>query len=267
MKKKRLFLIAWIGAVAIGITLTINPINFQTTNSQFHIMDSDGPRSAILDQLYNDHPDGNLEDISIKYFKDAGYQVDFYTTDELTVDFFRQLPSMNYDYIVIRSHALGEGTIGESSSIFTGQKYSKHIYIKEQFLGHLGRGIPILYAEDANLVGEARLNQTYFVVGSKFVEEYMVGQFQNSTIILAGCETADGSILADSLIKRGASEVIGWTGLVDSNDNALTLVSLLNKTLVNDIELKDAIQMEMEERKKFLKYPATLKYFSSESGL
>ena len=134
-------------------------------------------------------------------------------------------------------------------------------------MGHIGRGLPLFYEESVNLVGEARLNQTYFVVGSKFVEEFMVGQFPNSTIILAGCETADGSILADSLIKRGASEVIGWTGLVDSKDNASTLVSLLNKNLVNDIELKDAIQMEMEERKGLLKYPATLKYFSSESDL
>ena len=255
------------GAVAIGISLTLNPINFQDANSQFKIMDSDVPRAVIIDQLDYDHPNEKFVNKSTEYLNYAGYQVDYYTTDEITVDFYKQLPTMNYEYIVIRSHALGEGSLEKSASIFTGEKYSKHKYIKEQFLGHIGRGLPIFYEESVNLQGEARLNQTYFVVGSKFVEEFMVGQFNNSTIILAGCETAEGSILADSLIKRGASKVVGWTGLVDSDDNALTLVTLLNKTLVNDIELKDAIQMEMKERKGFLKYPSTLMYFSSEPGL
>lgn len=253
------------GAVAIGITLTLSPINFQNANSQFQIMDSDVPRAAIIDQLFLDLPNENFVKKSDEYLRDAGYQVDYYTTDQITVDFFRQLPTMNYEYIVIRSHALGEGKAGKSASIFTGEKYSDNKYIKEQFLGHVGRGLPILYEESINLTGDARLNQTYFVIGSKFVDEYMVGQFQNTTVILAGCETAQGSNLADSFLKRGASEVVGWTGLVDTNDNASTIVTLLNKTLAYDIELKDAIQMEMNERKGLMKHPtSTLMYFSNE---
>jgi len=115
LNKKTLLLVAWMGAVAIGITLTLSPINFQNANSQFETMDSDVPRAAIIDQLYADLPDENFENKSIEYLRDAGYQVDYYKTNEITVDFFRQLPSMNYEYIVIRSHALGEGTVGTSA--------------------------------------------------------------------------------------------------------------------------------------------------------
>ena len=255
-------------AVAIGISLTLSPINFQNANSQFETMDSDVPRAAILDQLHNDIPNEDIQKKLAEYLEGAGYKVDVYTTDELTVDFFRLLPSMNYEYIVIRSHALGEGKVDESASIFTGEKYTKHKYIKEQFLGHIGRGLPLLYEESLQVAGQARLNQTYFVFGSKFVEEYMVGQFQNSKIILAGCETAQGSFLADSLIKRGASEVIGWTGLVSDKDNSSTLLGLLYKNLVDDIDLKDAVQWQMMENEEKLYYAtSTLKYFSSKSDL
>ncbi len=266
MNKKKLLLVAWIGAVAIGISLSLNPINFQNANSQFQIMDSDVPRAVIIDQLFNDRPSKDFENKSTEYLIAAGYQVDYYKTDEITIEFFKQLPSMNYEYIVIRSHALGEGKVDKSASIFTGEKYSKHKYIKEQFLGHVGRGIPLLYQELLNFEGN-RFDNTYFVIGSKFVEEVMVGQFKDSIIILGGCETAQGSYLADSFLKRGASEVIGWTGIVDTKDNASTLVTLMEKNLLKDIELKDAVQMEMKEREGLLKEPTSiLMYFSSQPG-
>ncbi len=138
---------------------------------------------------------------------------------------------------------------------------------QEQFLGHIGRGLPIFYEESANLQGEARLNQTYFVVGSKFVEEFMVGQFNNSTIILAGCETAKDSKLANSFLKRGASEVIGWTGLVDSSRNDKDVLDLMNKTLVNDVEIPDAISLVMKDYDQRLHGDTNLVYFSSEPSL
>jgi len=266
LKKKKLLLVAWIVAVVIGITLSLSPLSFQN-DSQFEIMDSGTPKAVIIDQLHNELPSKDFQNKVTEYLTGAGYKVDLYTTDEITIDFYKKLPAMNYEYIVIRSHALGEGMVDKSASLFTGEKYSEHKYIKEQFLGHIGRGVPILYGEMMKLDGDRIMDKTYYVIGSKFVEEFMVGNFQNSTIILAGCETAKDSKLAESFLKRGASEVIGWTGLVDSTNNVLVVLDVLDKTLGSGIEMKDAIQLTMKKNKGILYGDTNLVYFSSEPSL
>ena len=95
----------------------------------------------------------------------------------------------------------------------------------------------------------------------------MVGEFQNSTIILAGCETAKDSRLANSFLKRGASEVIGWSGLVGSSKNVSVVLELLDKTLDKGTEMKDAIQLVMKQNEQTFNDPTNLVYFSSEPGL
>ena len=266
MKKKKLLLVAWIVAVVIGITLSLSPLSFQN-DSQFETMDSGTPKAVIIDKLHNELPSEDFQNKVIEYLTYAGYKVDLYTTDEITIDFYKKLPAMNYEYIVIRSHALGEGMVDKSASLFTGEKYSEHKYIKEQFLGHIGRGVPILYGDMIKLDADTIMDKTYYVIGSKFVEEFMVGEFQNSTIILAGCETAKDSRLADSFLKRGASEVIGWTGLVDSKKNVSVVLELLDKTLGNGTEIKDAIQLVMKQNEQTFFEPTNLVYFSSEPSL
>jgi len=267
LKKKRLLLFTWIAAVAIGITISLSPLSFQNEISEFQTMDSGSPKAVIIDQLHNELPNEEFQNKATMYLTGAGYSVDLYTTDEITIDFYKKLPTMNYEYIVIRTHALGEGMVDNSASLFTGEKYSEHRYIKEQFLGHIGQGIPILYGEMKKLSGDEIMNKTYYVVGSKFVEEFMVGSFQNSTIILAGCETGKDSKLANSFLKRGASEVIGWTGLVDSMRNDKDVLDLMNKTLVNDVEFKDAISLVIKDYEQKFDSDLNLVYFSSEPSL
>ena len=267
MKKKRLLLFAWIAAVAIGITFSLSPQSSQDETLKFQTMDSSSPKAVIIDQLHNDLPSESFQNNVTKFLKDAGYKVDLFNTDEITVDFYKKLPTMNYEYIVIRTHGLGEGMVDNSASLFTGEKYSKHKYIKEQFLGHIGQGIPVLYGAFKNLEEDEVLDKTYYVVGSKFVEEFMVGEFPNSTIILAGCETAKDSNLANSFLKRGAKEVIGWTGLVNSERNDLDVLNLVNKTLVYDMEINDAISLVMKEHDLRFSGDTNLVYFSSEPNL
>jgi len=262
--KKRTLIIAWVVAVAIGISYAILPINIQNNFLQFETMDYVGtPKAIIIDQLYNDIPNEELQKTVTKYLNNKGYKVDLVTTDEITVDFFKQLPSMNYKFILFRGHALGYGAIEGSASLFTGEIYDKHKYIKEQFLGHVSRGVPSYIEEIAERGGRAALeNQTYFVVGSTLVDEAMVGQFPDSTIILAGCDTSKKTVLIDSLLKRGASEVVGWTGLVGDQDNDEMLLRVLQETLVKDVDLKQAVESVMIAEYESLYYPTIMTYHS-----
>jgi len=262
--KKRILVIAWVVAVAIGISFTILPINIQNNEFQFESMSYDGsPRAIIIDQLYNDIPNEEFQKTITKLLIDKGYKVDIVTTDEVTVDFYKQLPSMNYNFILFRGHSLGYGSIEKSASLFTGEKYDKHKYIKEQFLGQVSRGVSYYVGDIASQGGRSAFeDETYFVVGSKLVDEAMIGQFPGSTIILAGCDTAKKTALINSLLKRGASEVIGWTGLIDATENDMVLTKILQKNLADDVDLKEAVESVMIDEFETLYYPTILTYHS-----
>jgi len=264
MKKQLILKIIFV-ALIIGVTATIFSINLQEETIEIENVSNSGiPRAAIIDQLHNDIPNLEYQKNVTAYLTSAGYDVELYTTDDITVNFYKKLPSMNYEFIVIRSHSLGDGTVEESASLFTGEIYRKDRYMDEQYAGQVGKGLQYLPAEVERLGGwEALRDETYFVVGSKLVDELMVGTFPNSIIVLGGCETTEGTTLADSLLQRGASEVIGWNGLVSSKDNDKVIMKLLEDTLLNEVEIQHAVQSVMQEYDGKLTVPATLKYYSS----
>jgi len=264
MRKQLILKIIFV-VIIIGVTATIFSINLQEETIEIENVSNSGiPRAAIIDQLHNDIPNLEYQKNVTAYLTSAGYDVDIYTTDDITVNFYKKLPSMNYEFIVIRSHSLGDGTVEESASLFTGEIYRRDRYMDEQYAGQVGKGLQYLPAEVERLGGwEALRDETYFVVGSKLVDELMVGTFPNSIIVLGGCETTEGTTLADSLLQRGASEVIGWNGLVSSKDNDKVIMKLLEDTLLNEVEIQHAVQSVMQEYDEKLAMPAILKYYSS----
>ena len=264
MKKQVILKIIFVAAI-IGVTATIFSINLHKETIQIdNVSNSEIPRAAIIDQLHNDKPNLEYQKNVTSYLTSAGYDVDLYTTDDITVNFYKKLPSMNYEFIVIRSHSLGDGTVEESASLFTGELYRRDRYMDEQYAGQVGKGLPYLPEEVERLGGwEMLRNETYCVVGAKLVDELMVGTFPNSIIILGGCETTETTNLVDSLLQRGASQVVGWDGLVSSKDNDKVLMKLLENNLVNDFEIEDAVKSVMLEYDEQLALPAKLKYYTS----
>ena len=249
LMKKRTLLIA--GIVAIVISISIVTINFQNDLFYFETMDYDGiPKAVIIDQLHKDYPSKSYQKEVTEILSKAGYKVDIVETDEVTLEFYKQLPSMNYKIIIFRGHSLGESNgVTKSASLFTGEVYTHHKYIKEQFLDQVAIGVPYLFSElrETGGVDSQPANKTYFVVGSKMVDELMVGNFDESIIILAGCETMEGKLLADSFLKRGASDVIGWSGLIGVYNNDMVVTYLLNETLANGLDIGEAVDYMNEQ--------------------
>jgi len=188
--------------------------------------------------------------------------VDLYTTKDVTVDFYKNLPSMNYEFIVIRTHSLREGSVGPSSSLFTGEHYTEEKYIRAQLFGQVGKGVPYLPQEVEEVGWQALANQTYFVLGSKHVDDLMSGSFSSSVIIMGGCDTLSGPLLAESLILRGASSVVGWDGLVSASDNDRVIIALLNEIFVNKEKINNAVELVMQNFESHSKYSPILKYYS-----
>jgi len=249
------------------------------------------PRAAILDQLHSDIPSKDFQNKAAEYLETAGYEVDIYTTEELTVDFYKTLPKMNYEFIVFRTHAIGtDGPENfekkKSVALFTGESYADDKYIQEQLFGQLRKGAPFMSSIVEVSVDLSNLNESahtdegyvvessfsiadstdaYFTIGSKYVDELMEGSFPNSILVLGGCSTLSEPSLAKSLINRGASSIIGWDSLVGSDRNDRVMLDFLENVLVNDMEIEDAVQsvfkkhsLELESRPHFSLYEESL---------
>jgi len=224
-------------------------------------------KAAIIDQLYRDIPNPHYQNQTMIYLQDRGYDVDLYTTEDITIDFYKELPSMDYDFIVFRTHSLSIYGKNPSEWLFSGEKYSNKVHIAETLSGQLSPGVPFIVTEDQTITYSEALKERYFMIGSKFIDESMVGQFPGSVIILGGCETMPHELLAEALVKRGASSVIGWNELVNSSKNDRVITSLLEEMLVNGLKIDEAIELVMEDLKRDKKSNLKLKHFSSGSDV
>ncbi|MGH7884074.1 MAG: hypothetical protein ACRENO_00105 [Thermodesulfobacteriota bacterium] len=220
------------------------------------------PLAAVIDQLNETIPNQDFNEKAQQYLELAGYQVDFYTTKDITIDFYKNLPSMDYKYILIRTHSLEEPKYDNATFLFTGEKYDVNKYFLEQISGQLGKGAPI-YGEQREIIEKSNENledRMYFLVGTKFVDELMVGKFSDSVILIGGCESLRNRDLAKSLILRGASDVIGWDRTVGASENDKILLEFLERTLVDKKKIDDVVIQLNDEFSQDLMFSSKLRH-------
>jgi len=216
--------------------------------------------AAIIDQLHDFIKNKHFLKKSQQFLELAGYDVDVYTTEDITVDFYKNLPSMNYKFIIIRTHSLEDPESKNPTFLFTGEKFDMYKYTNEQIFDQVSRGIPIYGEELEELIenNEYSLDKMYFVVGSKLFDDTTVGKFPDSIIFIGGCEVMRSKDLANSLINRGASSVIGWDRSINSSESDRVMLALLEEVLIDKIEINDAILSVMQEFGSDLEYSSQL---------
>jgi len=220
-------------------------------------------KAVIIDQLYNDYPNEFFQENATKILTEAGYEVDLVVTDDITVDFYKELPTMDYEFIVLRSHSLAIYGDKPSSWIFTGEKYDSGRYTQEQLYGILSPGVPFRQGQISHMTQGDAKGERLFMLGSKMIDEMMTGQFPGTHIILGGCDTLSHGFLAEALVKRGASSVVGWNGLVELSDNDAVMLSLLDAIFNENLEMDDAVEKVMTDYEGKTYYGTKLKHFSS----
>src|SRR3990172_11409806 len=141
---------------------------------------------------------------------------------------------------MIRTHGAADENDNDSVTLFTGEKYQTDKYISEQLFGQVKKAAPLL--EIAFLVNSQEsewviVNDTYRTLSVPSKEqvfssdEYFAitpelfniaeGKFQGTIFVLGGCNTMSTTSMAESLIKRGASAVIGSDYTLSSTYNYL----------------------------------------------
>jgi len=273
-------------ASIVAVTFAVSILLIQDGDAENLAYDGP-PKAAIIDQLYDEMPNENFHQKATEYLEAAGYEVDIFTTKDVTVDFYKNLPTMNYKYVVLRSHSIGsDGSSDDSVKLFTGERYTEDKYIMEQLSGYVKKGTPLLDVafvvgtQDSSKWLEVNgtrilkvkaevIDQTrdkYFVITPKLVEELMVGKFSGTTFVLGGCETLSNTSLAKPLIERGASLVVGWDDSVSSFDNDRIMLLLLEKMLIRNLDIEDALnEIEGYLHHELMPFPANFIYYSNKN--
>jgi hypothetical protein len=100
----------------------------------------------------------------------------------------------------------------------------------------------------------------YFLVGTKFIDELMVGKFPDSIILIGGCESLRNNDLAKSFISRGAMHVVGWDRTVGATENDRILLEFLEKTIVDEKKIDDVIIELNDEHSEELMFSSMLRH-------
>lgn len=270
--------------LSLAITVSIIAIFLHDT-AEANIVDSSDniPKAVIIDQLYDDIQNEWLHESVSALLEGAGYQVDIFTTKDITVDFYKKLPLQNYKFVIVRSHGVADINDQNSVALFTGEKYVTDKYISEQLFGQIKKGAPLVevnFFTNGSDSQWVKVNDTYstltvpanaittsdeeyFLITPTFVDTAMEGKFSQTIFVLSGCSTMNTDTMAKSLIRRGASSVVGWDNTVGSADNDFAILALLNRVLVDKMKMEDAIDSIMNDLPiERMKYPTRLQVYS-----
>lgn len=260
MEKKNLYkIIGLLAIVAIAFTL----LDAMMSQEQSVEIASDAPlKAVIIDQLSDEFPNKVFHQQATKYFEEAGYQVDVVTTKDVTVDFYKTLPEKNYKIVIVRTHG-ADSDKNDNVVLFTGEKYQEDKYIQEQLFGQVTKAAPLLEIaykptdeSESNWVivndtysylkssiqQEEKAENAFFAISPKLVSDSMKGKFDGTIFVLGGCNTLANPSLSNSLIKRGASTVIGWDDTVGNADNDRAILYFLDSFLVQGFDIDESVE-------------------------
>lgn len=238
-KELRIATLIMIAVIIIGLSLfgffiysSLRPLQNQTTESN---------KAAIVDHLSLTYSNQTFVDTSTTILTKAGYSVDYYPGEKVTVEFYRNLPTHNYDMIILRVHSAAAAFEGKEFvecpvSFFTSENYSQTKYVWEQL-------------SDQLVIASYTMPQPpyYFGITPKFVTSSMNGKFQNTTVIMMGCEGLNNTKMAEAFIEKGAKVYISWDGPVLGSHTDTATIHLLQNLITQRQPIRKAIENTMVE--------------------
>lgn len=198
------------------------------------------PKAAIIDQLSLTTPNPEFLEQAGAMLEPAGYTVDYYEGEQVTVDFFRDLPTRGYDLLIFRVHgARNVEAPEEETALFTGEPYSDRRYLEDQ----RNRRLAVAYYEPQDV----ELGPAFFAIPPPFVRASMKGEFGGAVVVLMGCDVLRGEALAAAFVDRGASAVIGWNDEVSAAHTDAATERLLEHLVRDGQPPQQAVATTMAE--------------------
>ena len=220
------------------------------------------PRAVIVDQLSAAHGNETLIDNVTALLSDAGFEVDCYSREAVTVDFYRNLATRCYSLILLRVHSASFNPDQPVFDLFSSEQYDQGKYRGEQWDDRL-RQCAYDTDEDPYEPGDP----TYFGITHKFVrsEKSMRGPFNNTIVLMMGCEGMKYEDMAEAFIERGASVYIAWDKLVTVGHTDRASQTLLEYLVGDGLAVEEAV-VQTNRDVGTDRYGGTLQYYPAVSG-
>ncbi len=202
--------------------------------------DEGPPTAAIVDQLSITVPNPDFVVDATGKLEQAGYTVDYYPGEEVTVSFYRQLPFFEYDVIVFRSHADrlqavdDRGELFDEVVLFTSEPYTEERYQNEQ------------NSHDLLIVRYSEGGDPFFGVAAGFIDNVENG-FDGAQIIMMGCEGLLTDTTAKAFIDRGAESYISWNETVTAAHTDAATSVLLGHLVLDGLSPSAAVAETMSQ--------------------
>ena len=214
-------------------------------------------KAAIIDQLSVLLPNPSFIEQTTRELEDYGFKVDVYTGNAVTVDLYRELPVYDYKLIVFRVHSglLGvDPKVTNRTWLYTNEPYSKTSHIVEQ----LGDQVTFAKTHDDA--------PWCFAISAEFINESMKSKFNNTAIIMMGCDALHFKDMAQAFIEKGASTYIAWdtSVILDYVDDATPF--LIENLCSDELSVKEASARTMAEKGRDPEYDSLLKYYPEQSA-
>jgi len=237
---------AKIGFLAFTLTIIIAALALSTpTGSQ---VEGQVKKAVILDTL---KPNPAFIERVQACLEEAGYQVDIYQGEEVTVKFLENFPG-GYRLVILRLHSALYRD--EGLYFFTGEPYTTTKYVYEQLVGDVKRA----YAYEGA--------KPVFAVSQAFIGQHLKGKFKNAVIIAMGCDTMTDPLMPTQFIRQGALAYIGWGGLVTLPHSDRAVAHLIENLYAKGLTIEEAVKDTMRQVGPDPQYHAKLNYYPPKAG-
>ncbi len=211
-------------------------------------------KAAIVDQLSLTEPNQSLIQTAIEILQSAGFTVDYYEPEDVTVDLYRTLPSKGYGLIIFRVHSAGGLEGDEPLYLFTSEPFVLEKYLLEQAVYRVV------------CVGTSEEPPFYFGISPQFVRYSMEGEFQNTIMLMMTCSALTYEEMADAFVEKGASVCVGWNGLVKADHNDRAITALVSKLVAEKLTIEQAVAQVRGQVGLDPEYNTQLKWCPAENG-
>lgn len=260
-QEKRVGLIITVAFLATVIAISGFAINSQLNKARDNqpAESISEPKAAIVDQLSLTYPSQAFVKNATSLLRRAGYSVDYYSGESVTVELYRNLPKHQYNILVLRTHSAAVSGDGREFSetpvsFFTSENYSGTRYVWEQLTDQIVAGIL------------SPQNSYCFAVTPEFITSGLDGRFNGTLVIMMGCEGLNNAAMAEAFVERGAEAYVGWKGSVSACHTDTATLCLLQHLLIERKPLNLAVESTMEYVGPDEVYNAILQYYPLESG-
>jgi len=216
--------------------------------------------AAIIDQLSSLQENEDFIGNVTKELEDYGFEVDLFQGGNITVDFYRQLPTYGYKLIIFRAHSgiLGQdGEVMLRTVLFTNEEYTESRYGLEQVyeqlvMGGACQGCPMMFGITSKFIrAEGMVGHT----------TDMEGRFDDTVIIMMGCGGIALPDLAQAFIDKGASIYLAWDLSVELYYVDEATPYLTRQLCSERLTIKEAVDSTMAVIGHDPEYEAELKYY------